>query len=122
MTFHLESSPPISLKAVASSPESIYVMWDLPDYPNGPLSEYRIYYQRSNVTIDPPESIANTRLVPFPTRAINITGLEVFTNYYIYVTAIGISNITGEVNTCTSYHSVITCMASFLLKLKLSQF
>ena len=94
-----------TLKAVASSSESINVMWDLPEYPNGPLSEYRIYYQRSNMIIAPPESTANTKTVLFPTQAINITGLEVFTNYSIFITAIGISNITGNVS--TSCHSVV---------------
>ena len=99
MTFHLGSSPVTTLKAVASSSESINVMWDLPEYPNGPLSEYRIYYQRSDMIIAPPESTADRKTVPFPTQAINITGLEVFTNYSIFIEAIGISNITGNVST-----------------------
>ena len=93
---NLESSPVMNLKTVASSPESINVMWDLPEYPNGPLSEYRIYYQRSNMIIAPPGS-SNTRSVQFPTETVDITGLEVFTSYSIFVAAIGISNIIGDV-------------------------
>ena len=75
----------MNLIAVPSSSESINVMWDIPQYPNGPLFEYRIYYNRSNVS-----SGSNYTTVEFPTHTINITGLEVFTNYSIFVVAIGI--------------------------------
>ena len=111
MTFHLGSSPVTTLKAVASSSESINVMWDLPKYPNGPLSEYRIYYQRSDMIIAPPESTADRKTVPFPTQAINITGLEVFTNYSIFIRAIGILNITGDVS-ATAVTQLLFGMAS----------
>ena len=86
----------VNLNAVPSSPVSINVTWDLPEYPNGILSEYRIYYQRSDVIIPPPGS-SNTTTVPFPTQTVNIPGLEVFTYYSIFVVAIGVSNLTGDV-------------------------
>ena len=92
----------MNLRAVPSSSESVKMMWDLPQYPNGPLSEYRIYYQRSNELTDPPGSSAagyNIRTVEFPTQTINITGLEVFTNYSIFVAAIGIMNLVGDMGT-----------------------
>ena len=83
--------------------ESIMVTWDLPQYPNGPLSGYRIYYRRSNVTASPPVSDRTgyeVKTIQSGTnREYNISGLDAFTNYSIFVVAIGTPQLIGRV--CT---------------------
>ena len=93
-----ESSPVTNLALVASSPESIMVTWDLPEYPNGPLTGYRVYYRRSNVTTDPPPTdrsgYESATIGSETVTQYNISGLIPFTNYSIFVEALG-TNIDG---------------------------
>ena len=92
-----ESSPVTALNAVASSSKSILVTWGLPVYPNGPLTQYRIYYGRANETTDPPPSNRNgysSMTVPSSQTQYNISNLSPFTHYNIFIEAIG--NVVGN--------------------------
>lgn len=89
--------------AVPINPESIMVIWDLPQYPNGPLSGYRIYYKRSNVTASRPGSDRTgyeVNTVQSRTDLeYNISGLDPFTNYSIFVMAVGVPpQLSGRVD------------------------
>ena len=79
--------------AVPINPESIVVIWDLPQYPNGLLSGYRIYYKHSNVTASRPGSDRTGYEVNTVQSGTdldyNISGLDPFTNYSIFVMAAG---------------------------------
>ena len=78
------------------------VTWDLPQYPNGPLSGYRIYYKRSNVTASPPGSDRTgyevTTIQSETNLEYNISGLDAFTNYSIFVIAVGVPQLSGRVD------------------------
>ena len=98
---NLEPSPVTGLRTVASSSESIIVTWDLPEYPNGPLTGYMIYYKRSNVTSSPPRSDRTgyeSVMVPGTQTEYNITMLTPFTNYSIFIVALGTSDLVGLVD------------------------
>ena len=83
--------------------ESIMVTWDLPQYPNGPLSGYRIYYKRSNVTASPAGSDRTGYEVKTiqsgVNREYNISGLDAFTNYSVIIMAVGTPQLTGRAGT-----------------------
>ena len=85
------------------NPESIMVKWDLPQYPNGLLSGYRIYYKHSNVTASRPGSDGTGYEVNTVQSGTdlkyNISGLDPFTNYSIFVIAVGMPpQLSGRVN------------------------
>ena len=97
-----ESSPVTNLTAVAINPELIVLSWDLPDYPNGPLVGYRIFYKKSNYTTFPPGA-DKTGYESRSTHSVtetgyNISGLTPSTNYTIFVEALGINNLGGKVD------------------------
>ena len=78
------------------------VTWDLPEYPNGPLTGYMIYYKRSNVTTSPPGSDRTgyeSVMVSGTQSEYNITMLTPFTNYSIFIEALGTNNFIGYVDT-----------------------
>ena len=78
-----------NLSAVASSPESIKVMWSRPTFPNGPITYYMVYFQEGNVQNQPiTDNGFNTTKTSTPTPSINVTGLKPYTNYTIHVRAI----------------------------------
>jgi len=80
------------ISAVPSSPESIYITWNHPEYPNSQLINYIVHYN------DKPEmlqSIGNITSDGFENIVVgirtsyNLTGLVPFTNYTILVTVSG---------------------------------
>ena len=85
------------------NPESIMVTWDLPQYPNGPVSGYRIYYKHSDKIASPPGSDRTgyevKTLQSGTILEYNISGLDPFTNYSIFVMAVGMHQLTGRVDT-----------------------
>lgn len=91
---HIGPSSVTELSAVASSSESILVKWNLPLYPNGPLTGYRLYY--SVMTGPPRANVAgyNSTIVDVTVTQYNITGLTPFTSYSIFVEALG-QDVTG---------------------------
>ena len=96
----IEPSPVTEMTAVAINPEFIMVTWDLPEYPNGPLSRYRIYYKHSNVITSPPGSVRTGYEVKtiLSGTECNISGLNPLTNYTIFIEAVGTPNLTGRVD------------------------
>ena len=90
-----EPSQVTDLSAVGSSSESILVRWNLPQYPNGPLRGYRISYKMStsSSTTD-----RNSTTVDITNTEYNISGLTAYTNYSIFVEALGM-NVTGMIST-----------------------
>ena len=83
-----------NLDAFPSSPNSIFIKWDHPEYPNNQLLQYIVYYradpsviQMSNITSD---GFSNQSVpLPVTTRSYNLTGLDVFTNYSIHMSVMG---------------------------------
>ena len=98
----IEPSPVIGLTAVSINSESIMVTWALPQYPNGPLSGYRIYYKRSNMIASPPGSDrAGYEVKTVQSGTVlecNISGLEPSTNYSLFVMAVGMHQLIGRVD------------------------
>ena len=93
----------LDLAAEGSTSTSISVSWDLPAYPNGPISSYIIYYRKisdDTTNLDPSSVLqdpSNINIDGYPikritgvntTRAV-ISGLEVYRYYSIIVRAIG---------------------------------
>ena len=50
----VEPTAVTNLAAVATDFESILVTWDLPLFPNGPISHYILYYIESDEVQEPP--------------------------------------------------------------------
>ncbi|XP_065903936.1 phosphatidylinositol phosphatase PTPRQ-like [Dysidea avara] len=79
------------LSATASSPESIFISWSHPKYPNGQLTHYNIYYKtnqhviRSILPIDDLASVT----VPANTLSFTLNGLIPYTNYTIRMSVSG---------------------------------
>ena len=82
-----------NLSAVASSPESIYISWKHPQYPNSQLTQYIIYHRANPPTIQMSPNISNTSFdrveVPVDMLSLNLSGLNTFTNYSIHMSVRG---------------------------------
>ena len=80
------------LNAFPSSPESIFITWDHPEYPNSQLLEYIIFYQMDPLTVQQTPNISSDEFLSVTSPAdsasltFNLTGLSVFTNYSIHMT------------------------------------
>ena len=81
------------LQAAASSTESILITWNYPEYPNSELTEFVVYYRKNPSTIQMTPNILNDnfeeRVVPIDMTRLDLTGLDVFTNYAIHMTVRG---------------------------------
>ena len=89
-----------NLAAVATDFDSILVTWDLPLFPNGPISHYILYYIESDEVQEPP--ITNSgyinKLVDTPTTEFEITGLKPLTNYAFHVQPYGGPSLPGDID------------------------
>ena len=65
--------------AMASSSTAIDVTWTEPSMPNGVIRRYQVTYTRNDVMDATPETVDET------STAVQLTGLEKFTNYTIFV-------------------------------------
>ena len=78
------------IKVAMSTPESIYITWDHPEYPNSQLLNYIFYY---NATMLQSRGEISTDGFEDVTLAIvtshNLTGLSSFINYTILITVTG---------------------------------
>ena len=80
------------LNAFPSSPESIFITWDHPEYPNSQLLEYFIFYQMDPLVVQQTPNISSDEFLSVTSPAdsasltFNLTGLSVFTNYSIHMT------------------------------------
>ena len=74
------------------TPESLYICWDRPEFPNGLLLTYLIYYAERDV-LQSVENLSITGYTEIDTMgtntSYNLTGLTPFTNYSILVTLRG---------------------------------
>ena len=81
-----------NIKVAMSTPESIFVTWDHPEYPNSQLSNY-IFYYNDNPTLLQSSSRVSTDgfegMVLEVVTSFNLTGLPPFTNYTILITVTG---------------------------------
>ena len=121
------------IKVMMSTPESIYITWDHPEYPNSQLLNYTVYYN------DNPEMLqsgGNISANGFENEdagimtSYNLTGLVPFTNYSLLVTVSGRdvvdnapfgmeilqrTNATGEVYTWVLSNSIISVVLCGIL-------
>ena len=80
----------LNLLATALKSTSIRVSWSSPQYPNGIINQYRVYYRQFDTTrIGIVESLESLEY--------NITNLLPFRNYSILVQAVVNSNILGQI-------------------------
>ena len=107
------------LSVTASSPESIFISWSHPNYPNGPLTQYTVYYtanlqMKRSVSTDGFDLV----IVPGNMTSLNLTGLEAFTMYTILISASGEgvkdSFAESEVITRTNTTGKLCCTCSHL--------
>ena len=83
------------LEAVPSSPTSICLTWNHPEYPNSELTRYIVYYRADpsviqmfpNISSDNFNNMSVTSSVT--TTSYNLTQLMIFTNYSIHMSVMG---------------------------------
>ena len=80
------------IKVVMSTPASIFISWDHPEYPNSQLLDYIIYYNDNPEMLQSSDSISTddfeNETVGIVT-SYNLTGLAPLTNYTILLTVSG---------------------------------
>ena len=80
------------IKVVMSTPASIFISWNHPEYPNSQLLDYIVYYDVKPEMLQPDET---TSIDGFENETIgivtnyNLTGLATLTNYTILITVSG---------------------------------
>ena len=106
-----------NIKVMMSTPESIYLTWDHPEYPNSQLINYTFYYNDNPEMLQSAGNISTDGFISMELGIVtsyNLTGLVPFTNYTILVTVsgrdVGVApfdmeilhrtNATGEIYTC----------------------
>ena len=76
-----------------TSQESIYISWNHPQYPNSQLTQFIIYYRADPLMIQVSPSILNDGFVvvevPVDMLSLNLSGLNIFTNYSIHMSVRG---------------------------------
>ena len=77
-------SRPLNVMAAAASSTSISVQWDPPLIFNGIIRNYEITYYRTSVGISDSQTYNTMEGVAMAT---NVTGLEIYTNYTLFVRA-----------------------------------
>jgi hypothetical protein len=75
-------SSPLNVVAAAITFSSVKVTWTHPHSPNGDLKFYKVYYRTSSSEWR--STMSET--VAFDENSYNITGLNPYTNYSVYVT------------------------------------
>ena len=77
-----------NIKVMMTTPESIYLTWDHPQYPNSQLLNYIVYNSTSGM-MQSSRNISTDGLEDEESASYNLTGLAPFTNYTILVTVSG---------------------------------
>ena len=102
----------VDLRAEGQSSTSIAVSWDLPTYPNAPITEYIVFYRKisddttsvnSSAVLQDPSNINIEGYSLKPVSGVNTTqvvidGLEVFRYYSIIVRAVGEADSEAELS------------------------
>lgn len=88
--FVVEPTSVNNLTAYASSPASILVQWSPPTYPNGPITNYKVFYKEGNSPQSQPifSDTFSLKTVNSDRTSLNITDLKPYTNYTIHVQAV----------------------------------
>ena len=96
----LEPTAVTNLAAVATDFDSILVTWDLPLFPNGPISHYILYYIESDEVQEPPiiSSGYINKQVDAPTTELEISELVPYTNYTFHVQPYGGPSLPGDID------------------------
>ena len=97
-TIAIESTAVTELSAVALTSSTIKVIWSLPDYPNGPVGVYNVFYAETeivgqSVDFENDPSFQRTSSSFF---VVVLQELEPFTSYTIYVQPVALGNLIGE--------------------------
>ena len=85
-------TPVRNIKVTMSTPESIFVTWDHPEYPNSQLLNYIFYYNDNPSMLQSSGGISTDGFVDTILETVtsyNLTGLPPFTNYTILITVAG---------------------------------
>ena len=85
-----------------STPESIFITWDHPKYPNSQLLNYILYYNNNPTMLQSGSEISTDGFEDVTLEIVtsyNLTGLPPFTNYTFLITVTGkdVSNAPFEV-------------------------
>ena len=104
----------VGLSAEGQSSMSLRVTWDLPQYPNAPISGYVVYYLQipgdtGVIETDPAASMqdpSNINIDGYSLKTVNnvntletvIDGLEVYRYYSVIVRAVGAADSGAELN------------------------
>ncbi|CAG0896608.1 unnamed protein product, partial [Cyprideis torosa] len=83
------------MEAYAMGSSALYVMWKRPRQPNGPLTGYRIYYQKLTGTSLGPKMERVPAITDYKMTRAKLAGLEPGTKYRITVTAL--RTLPGEI-------------------------
>ena len=74
-------SAPLNVAASNTSSTSVRVTWDRPDTPRGIIRNYTVSYRQTDSSVSMSSSTGDE------SREIELTGLDIYTNYTITVTA-----------------------------------
>lgn len=75
---------------MATGPQSIHVSWDLPLYPNSPISHYLLYHRASDTAQLPPiVSSGYVQHIVSNATEFTLTDLQARTKFVLHVQAVG---------------------------------
>ena len=77
--------PPIDIKVVVSSPNSLFISWIPPSQPHGIITKYNVYVRTGNGRDD---KNTDKKSVPSQQLQFEVKGLQAFTEYQFWVTAV----------------------------------
>jgi hypothetical protein len=75
-------SSPVDVTVSVLSPYSLQVQWEPPNQPNGDLQFYKVYYKRTSSSGE----YSVSRNIPIEDNSFDVTELDPYTSYDIYVT------------------------------------
>ena len=85
-------TPVRNIKVAMSTSESIFIIWDHPEYPNSQLLNYIFYYNDNPSMLQLSGGISTDGFADMVLEIMtsyNLTGLPPFTNYTVVITVTG---------------------------------
>lgn len=77
--------PPIDIKVVVSTPTGLFISWIPPSQPHGIVTKYNVYVRTGNSRDD---KNTDKKSVPSQQLQFEVKGLQAFTEYQFWVTAV----------------------------------
>ena len=80
------------VKIAMSTPESIFITWGHPEYPNSQLLNYTLYHSNNSAMLQSGSEISTDGFENVTLEIVtsyNLTGLPPFTNYTFLITVTG---------------------------------